>query len=139
MIDDKHKITPLSGSLVDATAVERGGADASELASVQRVVADAGTRTIPAPAIADAADATRRKQLINNIRTMQRAKVNVAIDSLVRGAWWGVAGQLVWEGFNWFLDTRRDATTREKTRVPSTANKTPPDAGPGSDPPGSTR
>lgn len=131
MTDDKYKnkITPIPGSLVDATAVERGGADAGELASVQRAVADASTRAIPAPVIADAADATRRRQLINNIRTMQRAKVNVAIDSAVRGLWWGVAGQLVWEGFAWWLDTRRpDTATHDKTR-PTTENKPRPAAG----------
>jgi len=129
MTDDKHKnrITPLPGSLVDATAVERGGADASELASVQRAVADASTRTIPAPVMADAADAKRRRQLINNIRTVQRAKVNVAIDSAVRGLWWGVAGQLVWEGFAWWLDTRGPKpAAHEKSTAES---KTRPDAG----------
>jgi hypothetical protein len=104
--DDKLKMLSLPAALVDGVTTERGGGDTAALVSVQRALADA--RAVTPQNAAEAADAAKRRQLITEIRAMERAKANVAIEGMISGALLGVAGQVAWEAIQWWRASRSD-------------------------------
>lgn len=112
--DDKVKMLPLPAGLVDGVTAERGGGDTTALVSVQRALADA--RAVTPQNAAETADAAKRRQLITEIRAMERAKANVAIEGMISGALLGVAGQVAWEAIQWWRASRNDRSTLPAAR-----------------------
>ncbi|MBA3670536.1 MAG: hypothetical protein H0W68_00755 [Gemmatimonadaceae bacterium] len=118
--DKRPSIVALPGSVIDVDASERGGADAAELASAQRAIADASTRA-PSQAIAVTAEVIERRKLIIEIRMMKRHRINVAVAGVIRGAMYTGAAWLLYNAGQWLLDELRRPPTAPPAPPATTA------------------
>lgn len=118
IVDDKPKMLPLPGSLIDVTPRERGSMDADEIASVQRVLA--GTTAPPSPlSPAEVADAARRRQLLAEDSAIDAGILNVRIEAFMKGAMWSAFAQLAHYGFLLWWDSRAARDLPQPPAAPS--------------------
>ncbi len=104
--DDKPRTLPVPG-MINGMSGERGGTNERTLDSVNRAFERARTRAVEPTIAGDTAEAVERRQLIIEIRTMRRYRLNVAFEGVITGVIFTGGAWALYRVARWILDELR--------------------------------